>query len=429
MAKKINEVLKEALWEAKPSSEEIKDVALKVNAFIEKLSKEFKNLKIGAEIFVGGSFAKRTLIKKEKYDVDIFVKFDKKYARQNISDLTHGVLKKIKIKEDIQVIHGSRDYFKIHVEPWLCFEIVPTMKVSKPKETGNITDLSYYHVKYINKKIKGKLVNDIILAKSFCHANRVYGAESHIKGFSGYSLELLIYYYKGFLGFLRNIAKSKDEKIIIDIEKDYSNKRQVLMDMNSSKLESPIILVDPTFKQRNALATLSDEVFKKFREKCREFLKKPDIKFFKLQEIDFMRIEKSARKKGYDSLLIRISTEKQEGAIAGSKLLKFYNHFVSATEKYFDIKEKVFNYQDEKDADCFFTAKKKEKIILRGPPEKKAEEARKFKSKHKKTFVKSGIIYAEERIDFNLREFLHQWKNKNSRIIKEMYISDIKILG
>ncbi|MDD5699820.1 MAG: hypothetical protein PHH00_01345 [Candidatus Nanoarchaeia archaeon] len=428
MAKKINEVLKEALLEAKPSGEEIKDVESKVKIFTEKLGREFKNLKIDTEIFVGGSFAKRTLIKKEKYDVDIFVRFDRKYAKQNISDLTRRALKKIKMKEDVKVIHGSRDYFKIYVEPWLCFEIVPTIKVSKPKEAENITDLSYYHVRYINKKIKEKLVNDIILAKSFCHANRVYGAESHIKGFSGYSLELLVYYYKGFLGFLRGIAKSKDEKIIIDIEKDYSSKKQVLMDMNSSKLESPIILVDPTFKQRNALATLSSEVFGKFREKCREFLKRPGIEFFRLKEIDFMKMENSARKKGYDSMLIRISTEKQEGAVAGSKLLKFYNHLASAIGKYFDAKEKVFYYKDEKDADCFFAVKKKDRIILKGPPEKLAEETKKFKSRHKKTFAKSGHIYAEEKINFSLKEFLHQWKNKNSRIIKEMYISEIKIL-
>ena len=429
MAKKINNVIKEALLEAKPSGEEIKNIESQTRTFLDKFNKELKNSKINAEIFVGGSFAKKTLIKKEKYDVDVFVRFDKKYIQKDISYLTHGVLKKIKMVEEIKVIHGSRDYFKIYTEPWLCFEIVPTIKVAKPKEASNITDLSYYHVRYINKKIKNKLADDIILAKSFLYANRFYGAESHIKGFSGYSLELLIYYYRGFLGFLRSIAKSKDEKIIIDIEKDYSNKRQILMDMNSSKLESPIILVDPTFKQRNALATLSSEVFRKFREKCREFLKNPDIKFFKLHEIDFKEIEKSAKKKGYDSLLIRISTEKQEGAVAGSKLLKFYNHLVSAIERYFDVKDKLFYYKDEKDADCFFAVKKKEKIILRGPPEKKAEEARKFKSRHKKTFVKSGSIYAEERIDFNLREFLHEWKNKNSRIIKEMYISEIKILG
>ena len=51
------------------------------------------NLGIDAEIFVGGSFAKKTLIKKEKYDVDIFVRFDKKYTEYDISELTYKALK------------------------------------------------------------------------------------------------------------------------------------------------------------------------------------------------------------------------------------------------------------------------------------------------------------------------------------------------
>ncbi|HTZ42107.1 MAG TPA: hypothetical protein VMC07_02805 [Candidatus Omnitrophota bacterium] len=424
MAAKIKEVLKEALIESKPSEKEIKEVESYAGIFLEKLRKEIRILKINAEVFIGGSFAKKTLIKKDKYDVDIFLRFGKGY--KDISETTHKILKKMRVR-NMDVIHGSRDYFRINAEPWFCLEVVPTREVSKPKDAENITDLSYYHVKYINRKIKEKIVNDIILAKSFCHANRIYGAESHIKGFSGYSLELLVYYYKSFENFIRTMAKLGDEKIIIDIEKFYQNKRQVMMDLNSSKLNSPIILVDPTYKQRNALATLSYEVFRKFREKCREFLKNPDIKFFRLEEIDLKKIEIASKKKGYDSALLKISTDKQEGAVAGSKLLKFYEHLAREIGKYFDIKDKIFYYQDRKDADCFFAAKKRDKILLKGPPEKMNAEFMNFKKKHKRTFVKSGIIYAEEKTNFSLKEFVTGWKNKNKKITEDMSISEIKV--
>lgn len=428
MANKIKDVLKEALEEAKPSDEEIKIIESKVLAFTEKLNKEFKIHRINAEVFVGGSFAKKTLIKKEKYDVDIFARFDKKYISQNISELTHKILKKIKFKHAINVIHGSRDYFKIDIEPGLCFEIVPVIKVSNPKEAENITDLSYFHVRYANKKIKGGMSDDIILAKLFCHANRIYGAESHIKGFSGYSLELLIIYYKSFEKFIREIAKSKEDKIIIDMEKGYNNKNQIMMNMNSSKLESPIILVDPTFKQRNALATLSKEVFEKFRTKCREFLKNPSINFFRMKEINFKEMENSAKKKGHEFLLLKISTDKQEGAVAGSKLLKFYNHLENSIKKYFDIREREFYYNNKKDADCFFVVKKKDKIIIKGPPQE-MKEAEKFRKKHENTYTKSGAIYAEEKVNFNLKTFIRRWIVDNKKIIGDMYISDIKIIN
>lgn len=423
---KINEVLKEALSEAKPSQKEIDDIEKKLKDFLINFNRKLKSLKINAEVFVGGSYAKRTLIKKEKYDVDIFVRFDKKYIGKDISSLTHKILEGI--KSNPERIHGSRDYFKVNVEPWIFFEIVPVIKVSKPQEAENITDLSYFHVKYLNKKLKKGLSDDIILAKSFCHANRVYGAESHIKGFSGYSLELLIQYYGSFLNFIRNIAKSKEDKIFIDAEKHYSNKKQILMDMNSSKLESPIILVDPTFRQRNALATLSYWTFKKFREACREFIAKPDIKFFKLKEADFKQVEDKAKKKKYDFVLFKISTEMQKGAIAGSKLLKFYNYLENSLDRYFDLKEKEFYYRNEQDADCFFVGKKREKLVIRGPPINKAEEVNRFKEKHKKTFVKNKVIYAKEEAKSNFKDFIILWKEKNREVIKNMYITEIKII-
>jgi tRNA nucleotidyltransferase (CCA-adding enzyme) len=428
MNQRFENVLKEAILESKPSREEIKKIDSYLKEFLVKFRKKLGSLKIDAELFVGGSFAKKTLIKKEKYDVDIFVRFDKKYIKNDISELTLKTLNSLKLKNNIIRIHGSRDYFKVDIEPGLYFEIVPVMKVTNPKNAENITDLSYYHVKYINKKINEKLSDDIILAKSFCHANNAYGAESHIKGFSGYSLELLVSYYKGFLNFISEIAKSKEDKIIIDAEKYYPTKKRVLIDMNSSKLESPIILVDPTYKERNALATLSNEVFKKFKETCKNFLKNPDISYFRIKETDLNVVEKSAKKKGYDFLLLKISTNKQEGSVAGSKLLKFYNYLNLKICRYFEIKEKGFFYRDKKDADFFFIVKRKNNEIIKGPPENKEEEVMNFKSKHKDTFVKSGTIYAEEKIDFNLREFIHNWKEKDKRIIKEMYITNIKIL-
>ncbi|MCL5730123.1 MAG: hypothetical protein M1165_00970, partial [Candidatus Pacearchaeota archaeon] len=395
--------------------------------FISRAEKCIKSAEINASIFIGGSFAKKTLVKKDKYDVDIFVRFGKEYSGRDISGMTYSILEKLGLKQKIERIHGSRDYFKIEIEPWAYLEIVPVLNVSKPKDAENITDLSYYHVKYMKRKLNERLRNDIILAKSFCHANRVYGAESHIKGFSGYSLELLIVHYKSFINFVRGVAKAKEEKIIIDMEKHYSGKRQILMDINSSKLQSPIILIDPTFKQRNALATLSDEVFERFRLVCREFLKKPDIKFFRIKETDFAELEKSAKKSGYDFILLKIATDLQEGAIAGSKLLKMHKHLSESIGKYFEIKEEGFFYKDKKDADCFFIAKRKEKIIISGPPEKMGEEVKKFRQSHNRTFTKKGRIYAEEKIKFNLKEFFRNWKEKNSKIIKDMYITKMEI--
>ena len=75
------------------------------------------------------------------------------------------------------------------------------LNIKKGSDALNVTDFSPLHVDWVNKNVK-RLRDDIRLAKRFCKVNKLYGAESYIRGFSGYALELLISYYGGFLRFL-----------------------------------------------------------------------------------------------------------------------------------------------------------------------------------------------------------------------------------
>ncbi|MFC1666211.1 hypothetical protein ACFLZF_00675 [Nanoarchaeota archaeon] len=424
--KKYDIIFNETLKKIEPEKENIKFIKNLLKDFLKKLNKNIKSSKIKAKIFIGGSFAKKTIIKKGKYDIDIFMQFDQKYKDKNISHLTLKLLKETK---NISTIHGSRDYYSIKLSPDFFLEIIPVLKINNPKNAENITDFSYLHVKYINKKIKTKkLLQDIKLAKAFCDSNNCYGAESYIGGFSGYSLELLIYHYKGFLNFLKEIVKSKN-KIIIDIEKYYKNKQLILMDLNSSKLNSPIILIDPTYKQRNALAALSDETFENFKKICKDFLKNPSINFFEKQKIDIEEIKKISEKKKYEFILIQAQTKKQAGDVAGSKLLKFHKHLISEINKCFKIKNKGFDYSHKQSAKYFFSVKPKKEILLNGPLSKDKKNIKKFKKQHKKTFLKSGKIYAKEKINFTLKKFIQKYKIKNKKLIKEMYIDKLEILN
>jgi len=422
---KTNLIFKEVLEKVEPPKETIKFIEDSLSNFLKEINKKINSLKINAEIFVGGSFAKKTVIKKDAYDVDIFIRFDKKYKDENLSELAKKLLNGVK---NISTIHGSRDYYKIQISPDFFLEVIPVLKVKNPKESENITDLSYSHVKYINKKVKTKnILDDIKLAKAFCHANKCYGAESYIGGFSGYSLELLVYHYKGFLKFLKAIVKSKD-KLIIDIEKYYRNKNIILMDLNSAKLQSPIILIDPTCKQRNAAAAISEETFAKFKDISEKFLKNPSIKFFEMQKTDLEKIKLNAKKNKFEFVLLECKTDKQEGDVAGSKLLKFYKHLILEIEKYFDVKEKGFNYNHKQSARFFFVVKSKKEMLFSGPFIKDKSNVKKFKSEHKKTFLKSKKLFAKEKIDFDLKKFISKMKLKDKRKIKEMYIEGLEVL-
>lgn len=230
---KIKEILKEVLKNVEPPKEDLEKINNFLNNFLKKLNNKISSIKIDAEVFVGGSFAKNTLIKKQCYDIDIFLRFSNKYKDDEISELTGKIIKNI---TNFSLIHGSRDYFRITQSEDIYFEIIPVIKVKNPKDAKNITDLSYSHVKYINKKLKKNILDEVRIAKAFCHANNSYGAESYIRGFSGYGLELLIYHYKSFMGFIKAVSKAED-KIIIDTEKQFRNKQEILINLNSSKLK------------------------------------------------------------------------------------------------------------------------------------------------------------------------------------------------
>ena len=417
---------------------DLKEIEPLMVSFISKLKKELINQKVKADVFIGGSFAKRTMIKKELYDVDVFLRFNKKYNQLDISNMTEKILKKsLKDNKKIKRIHGSRDYFQIdfrNEERNLNFyaEIIPVIKISKTKDALNITDLSLSHVTYIKKKLKNKkLIDEIRLAKAFCYANKCYGAESYINGFSGYSLELLILYYKSFLKFVKEMSKydSKKGKIIIDSEKLYKNKKDILIDLNQSKTNSPIILIDPTYKQRNALAALNKETFDRFVLTCKAFMRNPKISFFELEKTDLKRIKENSTKNKLDFLLLEAKTNKQEGDIAGSKLFKFYCFLIKEIQKYFILKDKGFNYNDQKSARYYFVAIAKKEIVMPGPLISLKEHAEAFEKAHPNYSIKDGRLRYREKVGFNLKEFISKWKLNNLKKIKGMYIEEIKVMN
>jgi len=409
--KKIKEVLTKQRDLIKPSSKEQEKLEKETEKFTEELEETIKKGKIKAEVFVGGSLAKDTIIKKQKYDVDIFVRFDKKYADKEISNILGKLVAGKKI-------HGSRDYFQVFKKRIL-FEIVPVVKIRKPEEAKNVTDLSYFHVNYIKNKIrKNKRVSDEIrLAKSFCYAQNCYGAESYINGFSGYALELLISYYGSFLKFI-NALKNK-EKIVLDPSKFYKNKQEVLLELNEAKLQSPIVFVDPTFKERNVLAALSLETFSKFKKACEGFLKSPSEKFFEKKDL-----EKELKKKYNDLKIIEIKTNKQKGDIAGSKLKKFYEFLAFKLSKNYEIKVREFFYDENKNTGkMYFVLKQKKQILISGPPISKIENLVSFKKKHKNCFIKHGKAYAREKPK-NIRIIINELKK--DKVLKEMDVTKVR---
>ncbi len=402
---------------------EMNDLKKSTKSFLQNLKVALKKEKIIASIFIGGSFAKKTLVRQKNYDMDIFVRFSKKYQKENLSELLFKALKHL---GTFTVIHGSRDYARFHTNPKIIYEVVPVLAITNPKEARNVTDLSYLHVQYLVPKLNSKIQRDITLAKAFLRAAHCYGAESHIRGFSGYSVELLVHHYKGFVPFIRAIAKAKTP-LVIDSKKHFKDYKKIFLDLNAAKLQSPIILVDPTNAQRNALSSLSVDVLLKFQKYCKAFLQKPNLSFFELRAIDLLEKQKIFQNKGKETLLIELKTDKQAGAIAGSKFRKFFEHFTRELLKSAKITEHHFEYLQDDTARILFVGTSKKEIICTGPKLTYTDHVATFKKLHPRAIVKSGRLIATKKIPATLRGIAQEYFAHKTAEISSMDITGWKI--
>jgi len=398
---------KEVVEKIKPSREEER----KVNSVTSELKRNLEKAK-DVTVIIGGSDAKGTVIKsKPRRDIDVFVAFDyNKYSDRTteLSDILAAHLRKLRIP--FKRIHGSRDYFHfIDKKNNMFFEIVPILHIRKSSDAVNITDISPLHVTYVKKNLKRKNVSDDIrLAKALCYSHRIYGAESHIRAFSGYALEILVIHYGGFMNFLRAGAKWKKQlhkgKLLIDPEKHYNNKDAIIFHLNESKLTGPLILIDPVQKERNVTAAMDEEKFSAFIDLCQKFVKNPSLKFFEKKEIKADQLRKTLKKKE-DLVTLPLDLGKGKEDILGSRMRKLFDFLVLIAERAgFSFRKKIWTFYPERDVSHFYFIV--ENPILdtyeekQGPPIKIKKAVQGFKKKWGKTYTKKGRLYTKVKRKF-----------------------------
>jgi len=361
--------MQKILDKIKPSKEETNQIKKLSNEIISKI--KIKD----AKVILGGSGAKDTWLK-ETHDVDLYARFNyQKYKdSKNISKILKTSLeKKFKIKK----LHGSRDYFQIKKNN-ITFEIIPILEIKKASQAKNITDISPLHAIYVKKHKKS---DEIRLTKAFTKANNIYGAETHIRGLSGYAIEILTIYYKTFKNFMKAASKWK-KRTILDPEKHLKNP---LKELNKSKLNSPLILIDPVDKTRNVTAVLSQEKYDQFINLCKQFTKNPSDKFFIKKE---EKIPKG-------SIILKFPVKGKSDIIGG----KYYGHFNKLKKQLmlYDFKIDKSGFILDNEAILYFKLKSNtlpSKIKVRGPPVKNTKHFTRFKKKHKKVSIVKGISYS-----------------------------------
>ncbi len=395
MNKEIKKIISEVIEEIKPPSNSLD----KANEFIRELNFLLSENKIDANAVLGGSMAKNTHLKND-YDADVFVKFNKKYKGDDISSILEKALKK---KYLLERVKGSRDYF--HIKKEFLFEVVPVLDVESINDAENVIDMSPMHVNYFKNNGK-ELEDDVRLLKYFMKANRVYGAESFINGFSGHVVDLLIIKYKSFFNTLK-AAKIWKPKVIIDLEKKL---KDPLMELDREKISGPLIIVDPVQENRNAAAALSDDCFEKFKIASNEFIKNPSKKFFERKDAKQVLIDEYKHEHVFELI---IEPMRGNEDIVGTKILKLLK-FIHTKLKENDFKTE-FNWDFGYPTKAYFstnTTTLDAKKIVRGPPTNIKKHCDLFKNKHESVFERDNFLYAEIKRKYtNIKTMIHDLLN------------------
>jgi len=359
----------------------VDDIWRPVNQFKEEIADELKKHNITATPQVGGSIAKDTWLRGD-FDCDMFIRFDRAYKDQDISDLLETALKPFGSDR----VHGSRDYFQVQRNN-IKFEIIPVIAIERPEDALNVTDVSPLHVEWVKKH---GMCDEIRLTKAFCKANRVYGAESYIGGFSGHVLDIITIHYGGFMKLLRASKSWKDGQLI-DINDAWKND---VSKLNKSKI-GPLIVIDPIQPDRNAAAALTKEKIEGFISAAKDFLQEPSTDFFVKEEFSTKKISETYHRK--DCIFIEADPVEGKKDIIGAKLMKSFEYIKTQLSlNNFKTIDSGWDWEEGKKATFWliFEDTPLPKIMEKsGPPIKNQKDADRFREKHKETYIRDDKLY------------------------------------
>ena len=227
----------------------------------------------GVPAMMTGSVARGTWVKGDK-DIDIFMLFPPELPREELQEkglaAAYAVVEKFSGTAEEK--YAEHPYLNAVIEGF-DVDLVPCYHVASTAEMQCAVDRTPFHTRYLLPKI-GPLREDVLLLKQFAKGGGVYGSDHMTGGFSGYLCELLILASGGFSEFMQAASAYRYGEVI-DIEGHYPDKKTI-----RKKFSEPLIVIDPTDKDRNVAAALTPTRFAEFMELARDYCAEPSRFYF-----------------------------------------------------------------------------------------------------------------------------------------------------
>lgn len=220
-----------------------------------------------------GSVARGTWVRGDK-DIDIFMLFPPELSREELQEkglaAAYAVVEKFSGTAEEK--YAEHPYLNAVIEGF-DVDLVPCYHVASTAEMKCAVDRTPFHTRYLLPKI-APLREDVLLLKQFAKGGGVYGSDHMTGGFSGYLCELLILAFGGFSEFMQAASKFRYGEVI-DIEKYYPDAKTV-----RKKFSEPLVVIDPTDRDRNVAAALTPTRFAEFMELARDYCAAPSPVYF-----------------------------------------------------------------------------------------------------------------------------------------------------
>ena len=252
---------KAILEDIKPTEDEKREIDEVSSRLMKYLQDTCDNEGIGAKVALVGSVAKNTALK-GKSDIDIFVAFpldtDKQYLKDTGLKLAHKCCDEFKSTPEHHF--ASHPYVTTHIDGYEV-DIVPCYAIDDGKDLKSAVDRTILHTRYIKANLSKNQEDEVLLLKRFMAMTGTYGSEFKVGGFAGYLCELLILNYGTFENTLKEAIKWQYGHTI-DLE-GYGT---------SNLFKDPLIVIDPTDKNRNVGAALRLDKMAEFIQSARNYI-------------------------------------------------------------------------------------------------------------------------------------------------------------
>ena len=426
MNKKINQIKNSVLKKIKPSKQEEE----KTLAFVDEIKRLTKTIS-GLDCLACGSIGKFTWLK-NNHDIDMFILFPLSTSRQDLENfgLKYGKELSKELKGNFLIKYAEHPYVRIESKDF-AIDVVPCYRIKKGQKIKSAVDRSPHHLKYVLDKLNPNLRDDVRLLKKFCKGIRIYGSDTKNMGFSGYICELLVIKYGNFENVLENSSKWKIPTIIntenfetssqiFEKLKNFPISRkseiskisvssEILTSQNiKKKFKEPLIIIDPTDKNRNASANVSAQNLIKFIVKSDNFLKNPNENYFYNTKNKLSKNEiKHLKSRKTKFLLIKMQRPDIIDDILFAQMRRTIKRIENSLKHNNFLVQRSFEFANEKHMIFLF-----EFVVWDLPKIKKMIGPSIFSKKHSNEFLKkysNDFVYIEN----------EKWVSEKCRIFKD----------